>query len=324
MAFTLSRRIISPTLVKTGTGSTSPTGGTDDLLTTGNPIKFTPNVSFVNIRHHTSSFTKRVGIPARRVWDIALEFYMAGSGGAGTTAINGFASIDALLKAAAMNRAAASGTITYTPATMAQLTKCEIWNENHGVLHKAQNAVGNIVFEGVPTDGMKATWTGQGDYAEPTVAAVSGFTGGTDRAQPFLNIAGTVTSTSGTYTPVVSRVRWDRGVRVSEVEDANSSTGLKEVFIEDAEPTMSVSFALDSDASAAITYAEWYADWLAKTTHDFTFTLGTAAANRVQFATVQAQIQRLSLAEGRGYNLINIDYGVTHTTNETEFSIKIF
>lgn len=326
MAFTLVRSIISPTLVKSGTGSTSPSGGTDDLLTSGNPVKFTPNVSFINIRHHGSSFTKRVGIPARRVWDIGLEFYMQGSGGAGTAAINGFASIHALFKAAAMDGTAdaVGGTVRYTPATIAQLSKCEIWGENNGVLHKAQNCVGNIVLEGVPTDGMRATWTGQGDYAAPTVATISGFTGGTDRSEPFLNIAGTVNSTSGIYTPVVSRIRWDRGVRISEVEDANSSTGINQAFVADAEPVMSVSLAIDSDASATLLYNEWYSDFLAKTTHNVSWTLGTATANRVQFSNPQAQIQRIALAQGRDYMLLNVDYGVTHATNESEFTISIY
>ena len=151
MAFTKTLTQNSPTVVKMGVNSTTPTGGTDDLLTSGNPVKFQPNVSFINIRQHSNSFTKRVGIPARRFWDIGLQFYMQGSGGAGTIAINGYAAIDALLRSTGMAVASSGGTITYTPATptVAGTAKCEVWVENDGLLHKAQNSQGNIVFEGV-------------------------------------------------------------------------------------------------------------------------------------------------------------------------------
>lgn len=326
MAFSKTLTQNSPTVVKMGVNSTTPTGGTDDLLTSGNPIKFQPNVSFINIRQHSNSFTKRVGIPARRFWDIALQFYMQGSGGAGTIAINGYAAIDALLRSTGMAVAASAGTITYTPATptVAGTAKCEIWAENDGLLHKAQNSQGNITFEGVPTDGLRATWTGRGDYATPTVASISGFSGGTDRSEPFLNIAGTIiSSTSGTVTPVVSRLTWDRGVQLGQVDDANSSTGLKENFIRDASPTMTLVIAADKD-TGIITYDEWYTDWLNKTTHNVVFTQGTATANRCKFSAPQAQITRLSRSEGDGYLLMTVEYALTHTTNETEWSIAVF
>jgi len=316
----------SPTLVKMGTASTTPTGGTDDLLTSGNPVKFQPNVSFINIRHHSNSFTKRVGIPARRFWDIAMQFYMQGSGAGGTVAINGYAAIDALMRSAAMSMAAASGTITYTPATItvAGTAKCEIWNENDGLLHKAQNCQGNIVFEGVPTDGMRATWTGRGDYQVPTVATISGFTGGTDRSEAFLNIAGTIiSSSSGTITPVISRLTWDRGIQLGQVDDANSSTGLRENFVRDASPTMTLVMAADKD-TGGLQYDEFYADWLNKATHNIVFTQGTATGGRIRFTAAQAQITRLSRSEGDGYLLLTSEYALTHTTNETEFSIAIF
>lgn len=327
MAFTKSLTQVSPTVVKLGLNSTSPTGGTDDLLTNGPSPKFQPNVSFINIRHHSDSFTKRVGIPARRFWDIGLQFYAQGSGTGGALAVNGFAAIDALMRSAAMHMAGTTGgTITYQPATITQAgtAKCEIWVENDGLLHKAQNAQGNITFEGVPTDGLRVNWTGRGDYQAPTIAAISGFTGGTDRAEAFLNIAGTiVSSSSGTIVPVISRMTWDRGVQLGQVEDANSSTGLKENFIRDASPTMTLTIAADKD-TGGIEYQELYSDWLNKVTHNINFTHGTATGNRMLFTMPQAQINRLSRSEGDGYLLITLEYGITHTTDETEFTVKIF
>jgi plastocyanin len=326
MAFTKAISQISPTLVKLGTGSTTPVGGTNDLLTSGNPIKFQPNVSFINIRQHSSAYTKRQGIPARRFWDVTMQAYMQGSGSAGTIAVNGYTAIDALMRSAAINVAAAAGTIVYTPATItvAGTAKCEIWNENHGLLHKAQNCQGNIVWEGVPTDGMKMTYTGRGDYQVPSEASISGFTGGTDRAEAFLNIAGTVTSASGTYAPVISRMSFDRGIQLGQVDDANSSTGLRENFIRDANPTLTMVMAADSDNAATLLYSEWFNDWTNKVTHSVVFTQGTATANRCRFTFPQAQIQRLSKSEGDGYGLVTVEYGITHSTDNTEFQIDIF
>lgn len=326
MAFTKAISQISPTLVKMGTGSTTPVGGTNDLLTNGNPVKFQVNTSFIKIRHHSNSFTKRPGIPGQRYWDIALQSYLQGSGAAGTIAINGYAALDALMRSSGMSVTSSGGTLLYVPATIAHAgtAKCEIWNENHGLLNKAINCQGNIVMEGVPTDGMKINWTGRGDYAEPTLANISGFTGGTDRAEAFLNIAGTVVSTvGGTATPVVSRMTFDRGIELGKVDDAQSATGLKENFTKDATPKLTMVMALDTD-SAGLTYPKFLNDYHNKVTHAVNFTHGQTALNRCLFTFPQAQISRISGQEGDGYVLATVEYELTHSTDNSEFSIAIF
>lgn len=324
MAFTKIISQISPTVVKTGTGSTTPAGGTDDLLTTGNPVKFTPNVSRIRLESHGDSFTKRKGITAARYWDIALQFYMQGSGTAGDAVVNGFASISALLRAAAMTFADGASDLTYTPSTIATLEKCEIWGENNGLLHKALNCVGNIVLEGDPNGGLLATWTGRGDYAEPTIASISGFTGGTDRSQAFLNIGGTITPSGGSaYTPVITGFRFDRGVDVRQIPDANSATGIKEAFVANARPTMTLDIAIDKDGSANLTYPNIYAHLMASTVHDFEFTHGSGTGKEITFAATEAELTGFSLRDADGYLAGTLAYDVTHSTDEGEFSIVI-
>jgi len=327
MAFNEVLSQISPTLVKIG-GSVTPTGGTDDILTSGNSVKFTPKIDMIKLRQHSSSFTKRVGIPAARRWQVALQFYMQGSGGGGTVGVNGFAGIDALLQAGGMARATTAGTITYTPMPISSLGTAfaaTIWNEQDGLLHKTYNAVGNPVFEGVPTDGLKVTWTGQGDYEAPTQASISGFTGGTDRSEAFLGILGTITPSGGSgYTPVVSRVTFDRGIRIAEMPDSNASTGIKKSFIVDGNPTLTLVIAADSDNSANLTYNKLHTDWTGKVVHSVVFTQGTAVGSRCKYTLSQSQISDLSRTEGDGYHLINLSYDITNTTDDTDFSIAIF
>ena len=327
MAFTHVLNQISPTMVKTG-GSVTPTGGTDDLLTSGNSVKFTPRVDFIDIRQHSAAFTRRVGIPAARRWDVNMQYYLSGSGSLGTVAVNGFASMDALFQAAAMTRTANAGTsIVYTPMAISALgtsVACTIYNEQHGLLHKTYNAIGNAVFEGVPTDGMKVTWTGQGDYDPPTQASIAGFTGGTDRSEAFLSIAGTVTPNGGSpYVPVVSRMTFNRGVTVGEIEDANSATGIKRAFVRDATPSLTLSIAADSDNAANLTYNKLHTDFLAKTVHAVVFTCGQTVATRFVFSIPQAQIRNVSRAEGNGYQLVNVEYNATHSTDNSEFTITV-
>lgn len=327
MAFTEVLNQISPTLAKTG-GSVTPAGGTDDLLTSGNSVKFTPRFDFVDIRHHSAALTRRVGIPTARRWDLALQFYLSGSGALGTAAVNGYAAMDALMQAGAMTRTANAGTsLVYTPMAISSLgtsVYATIWNEQHGLLHKTYNAIGNPVFEGTPSDGMRVTWTGQGDYERPTSATISNFTGGTDRSEAFLNIAGTITPSGGTaYVPVVSRITWNRGVTVGEIEDSNSPTGIKRAFVRDATPSLTLSIAADSDGSANLTYNKLHADYEAKTVHAVVFTCGQTAAARVTFSSPQCQIRNISRAEGNGYQLINVEYNLTHTTDNNEFTITI-
>lgn len=329
MAFTKILSQISPTLVKIDSGSPGtvvPAGATDDLLTHGPSVKFTPRTTFIDIRHHSAAFTRRQGIPADRVWDISCQFYMQGSGALGTSAVNGYAAIDALMRAAVMTRTANAGTsLVYTPAAIGSHEKCVIYNENNGTLHKANDCQGNIVFEGTPTDGMNVTWTGIGTYTDPTIATISGFTGGTDRSEAFLSVAGTITPASGgaAYTPVIQSARFDRGVQLGKVSDANSATGVRENFARDAEPTLSMVLACDSDGSAGVTYAKFYSDYLAKINHTVAYTQGTTTGNKARFNFPQAQIRGLSRQEGDGYILLTVDYRITHTTDNSEFTITI-
>lgn len=316
----------SPTLVALDSGGTVvPVGGTNDLLTHGNPVKFTPQVGFIKIRHHSSSRTRHVGIPTDRTWAIELTGYMQGSGALGTVAVNGFASIDALLQAAGMTRTASAGTsITYAPTAIGSEQKAVIYNENGGWLHKGNNAQGNIVLEGVPTDGMTLTWTGNADYVEPNAASISGFTGGTDRTEAFLSIAGTITPSGGSaYVPIVSSMKFDRGIQIAKVTDANSSTGIREYFIGDAEPTLTAVIAMDNDTGSNLTYAKFHTDFLAKTVHNVTFTQGQAAANKCKFTVPQAQISALSRQEGDKYLLMTVEYIDTHTSADSEFSLVV-
>lgn len=324
MAFTHVKTMISPSVVKVG-GTSTPAGGTDDLLTTGSAVKFQPRVDFIRFDTHSDSFTKRKGVPAARVWDVSCTTYLQGSGALGTVAINGFASLNALFTAAMMTPTVTAGTsIAYAPATVAAsgTAKCVVWGENHGLLHKANNVVGNIVFTGQPTGGMEVAFTGVGDYAEPTVASISGFTGGATRFEPFLNVKGTITNSSGAYTPVITQVRFDRGVQTARILDANATTGIQENFVRDIRPSLTMSIAMDTGA-ANVTYPNIYANLFASSTHAVVFTVGTATGNKVAFSFPTAELTNVRLREGDGYLIGDLEYDVTHATDETEFSITI-
>lgn len=325
MAFTHVKSQISPSVVKTG-GAATPAGATDDLLTTGSPVKFSPRVDRVTFDSHGDSFTNRVGIAAARQWDVSYSFFMQGSGALGTTAINGFAAIDSTLRTAAMTLTAVAGTsLSYAPSTIATLEKQTVWGENHGALHKAANVVGNVVFRGEPTSGLQVSFTGIGDYAEPTLGNISGFAGGGVRHEAFLNVMGTITSSGTAYVPVITAMTFDRGIQTARIPDANSTTGIQESFVRDAIPTLNVSIAIDTQAAGAgvVTYPKLYADLTSVTTHQVEFTCGTAVGNKSKFTFPTAELTNITLREGDGFLIGDLAYNVTHATDETEFTIVI-
>ena len=87
--------------------------------------------------------------------------------------------------------------------------------------------------------------------------------------------------------------------------------------------SLTLSIAADSDGSANATYNKFHTDYLAKTVHGVVFTCGQTAATTTKFSLPQAQIRSLTRAEGNGYQLLNVEYNLTHTTDNSEFTITI-
>lgn len=328
MAFAKVVSQVSPSMAVLGV--TGPVAGTDDLLTTGSPIKFTPRMDFVDLRTHSTSFTKRTGIVTSRLWDISAEYYMMGNGTNGTAVTNGITSIKALLAMAAMTGTVGGATVTYAPSTItaaggSATGKGIIWGENNGLLHKGTACVGNVVLVGTPTDGWKANWTGVGIYAEPTLETIGGSwgTGLSNTAKAFLSTQGTIGIAGTNYTPVISRAEFNRGVVTGRVSDTNAATGINEVFPRDASPTLTLSIGMDTTASSStqLSAVTMYNHFTANTTHSVNYQTGTTAGNIWKLTCPKAQLRNIRYEEGDGYMLMRLEYNVTHSGENTEFTL---
>src|SRR5512139_44072 len=334
MAFTVNRSQYLGVAVEKETAEgtdPTPTGGTDDLIcyTNANPGEQTADR--IQLQPFTATFTKPQGLIGARLGEINLEFLMMPNGTPGTLE-NGTRSIAALFMAAGCvetNPAGTPSTLVYSPATVSQLTtfsgtsprsgSCTVYADHNGVLHKYTGVWGNMVVVGAPGAGLVCQFSGLGNYVAPTVGTVSGWTGGTNRATAFNGVACTIRRSGGTpYTVVGKEFRHDFGCAIDRITDFNNSTGLKGLLFGDRKPTLSMTIGLDNDGSAAITYAQFYSDWVGRVQHEVGWT-----HNNIVFNAPKLDIVNVRKGVDARHRTLRIDYEIVNTTAEADFSYVV-
>jgi hypothetical protein len=340
MAFTVNRASYLAVGVKKETteGTDSvPVGATDDLLcyTNANPGEQT--VERIQLQPFGATMTKPHGIMGAQFGEINLEFLFQPSGTAGTSAVNGYASIAALLQAAGCKETLVVGTpnsLVYAPATVTQLGTpsavspkcgpCSIYAEHDGLMNQYVGTWGNLVISGSPNTGLVAQFAGRAQYVAPTVATLSGWTGGTNRAAAFRGIGCTITPSGGSaYTGVVKSFKHDFGVAIDNITDCNNSTGLHGILFGDRKPTVEITIAADKDGSAALTYATMYANLAAGTQHAVAWTLGTVSGSKIAFAATQLDLISIRKGVDGHHRTITLQYEVVNSTPEADFSYTL-
>lgn len=300
----------------------APTGGTDDALLIDSPTPFTPNISFIRARDHGTEFTRRKGTPAKRKYDVRVQFRTQGSGAAGATA-NGFSGQDALVQAAGITSTKNAGTsIVWTPAARASLKSATVWTSEDGVRRKSQGVYGTLTMSGAPDGFVLSTFEGNGLYnavEDGANGTISGYTGGTARAEAFLNAAGTINNGSSMTSWVFDSFTFRTGSTNGDVDDANSSTGLNRLIFTDRDPDVEIVVMLDTDSSATIPFKTFEANLLAQTTHALTFSWGTTP-NKCTVSIPTAQLAGLRPDVKNGYRIARVQYVAQHATNNSEFS----
>ena len=139
----------------------------------------------------------------------------------------------------------------------------------------------------------------------------------------FLGVNMQITPSGGSaYTPVGSTFSFDAGTSFETVENFNSATGIEAIIHIDRNPSMTVSIAQDNYASAALTYANIFANIFAQTTHNVTFTLGSTNGNIATFTAPTAQLVDAQPRLNGGHRNIDLMYKVQGGSSaESEYSI---
>lgn len=327
MAFTISRAKIAPVLCKVestyGTDST-PTGASDALWTV-DATTVEPNIVPIDFDTNSSSFTRPPGQMGAAEMGLGFSFMLEGSSAPGTTHPIG----DVLQCCGITETASGTVSVTYTPAAISVLKSATAWAELHGVIHKVTGMYGNVSMSGNPRDGIRCTFNGRGLFQEATQGTIASFTPGTLRAKAFLNVTTTLTPSGGSaYTPVFQSFTFNRGASIQQVEDAVDSTGLDSLLFEDADPSLEMVIALDTDSGANLRYAGTAAQSMFRhlrevTTHAVAFSFGSVAGNQIAFSFPQAQLRSIRPGRRNGYNIVTLQYAVRHSTANSEFSITI-
>lgn len=367
MAFIVNRsstcRVLAKAELTSGAGvpgtNVTPVSGTDDLLafSNPNPLQVGTSVTDITANAFAGTFTKRPGVNTGQRALINLEFLMMGPGQitGSLHEVNGFKSIDALLMSCALLRTATTNSgITYVPVSIATLEafevstastfststpftgtgSCNIWVEYGGWTHKSQGVWGNVVFEGSPTTGLIARYSGIGNYNAPTALSLaSGFTGGSAYQQPFLGVSGQLTIYGDSaYTVVGHSFRFDTGTQISDIMDFNSTTGLKGFMVTDRRPSATLTIAAEAGGNAGstnATHAELFAAMTNQTNVAWSCAVGSGTGKVCTFTIGKGRITNIQVGNDSGHRTYEITIvpsgqgGDGTFTNQGEFQISI-
>lgn len=341
MAYTASRERIAPVYVKSqvnyGDVNAAP-GADDSLLTVDSPNVTSVSFDMIPYRPHSASLTRQLDLVGPQMANVALSFWMAGSGTAGSTNVNGFRSIAALWRASgAFETIANNVSITYTPASIAQMRAANpsatttgpanVWAEMDGALHKVNGVHGNMRMTGSPRSGVVCSFTGMGFYAAPTLSTIGTFTPGSLSYPLFRanNTSCTVAAGATTWAPVLQSFTFDTGADVQRIESANASTGIQEHIFVDRNPTLELTFAMTTAAGSTtvLSYADLHAHWAARTTHNVVIRFGAGTGGQCTLAAPKAQIVNLSPGVTNGVRTMTVSYKVQSDTNDAEWNLAI-
>lgn len=328
--FQPSRTRIAPVMAEVeatlGTDPT-PVAGTDDLLTFDSAVPWSLDVNRFELRPHGNSFTRGLDVIAQRFGRVRFRSLLQGSGTRGTETINGYKGLSACLQACGMTETATPATsIVLAPSTVAALKTSTLWVNHAGFIHKLNGCVGNVVMSGNPRGAIECDFDFMGSYVAPVAVSTTfdAFTGGTNRALPFLALVSPTINNGSAYTGFVFKsFRFDAGVQMEVMDNANDSNGFEMILNIDRAPTLNITIAQDNYASATITYDEWFTDLFASTTHNVSFTQGTASGKIIAFSFPTAQVVNVTPQANGGHREVSIDYKLQHATAESEWSITI-
>jgi hypothetical protein len=190
-----------------------------------------------------------------------------------------------------------------------------------------------MVLTGRPDGGLVGQFSGLGGYTAPAVGTYAAYAIPANRARAFINTGLTVTRNGGSaYTPVLKEFRFDGGATTERIMDANASTGLKAILFADRRATVGITIAADKDGSAALTFAQFNSDRIAKVPHKISSAFGTTGAGSVMTFTSPAgavsstngmEVDTIRWGMDGGHRTIVIDYLSSSTTNEGEYSLAL-
>ena len=326
MAFTISRSKKAPAICKiesTYGSDPTPTGAADAFHTIDSAVTAAPNVSRIDFNTHGTSFTRPVGQMGARTVGQRLNFMFEGAGTSAGTAHT----TTALLRCCGLLETVSAGvSVTYAPQTIIGMESSTLVVEHDGVLHETNGFYANIRMVAGPRDGIRCSVDGRGLYQEPLQGTIDGHAPGTLLAKAFLNVGLTITPSGGSaYTPVLKSWSFNRGVVMEDVEDANSTTGINRLLITDADPTIELSMALDTDSGANLTYAGTattaiFENLQNATTHAVAFSHAAGGTgNTLAFSGPTLQLVNAAPAVAGGHRNVTLSYAARHATADTEF-----
>lgn len=346
MSYTPSRERIAPVLVKAesieGTEATSMSGSSDALLTVDSPNVASPSFDLIPYRPHSATLTRPKDLIGPQMTNVSLSFWMAGSGQAASRAVAGFDAIAALWTAAGARLTASSGTtLTFSPATIAQLGTISnsspwagpatIQAEMNGVLHKTTGVRGNMRMTGSPRSGVVCTFTGMGFYFLPTIGTISGFVP-PSLTYPIMRGANVATITEGSkvFAPVLQSFTFDTGSDTQRIESINAETGIARHITIDRNPTLELTIAMTTAAEAngaagtgVIGYPGFFSNWSGTTTHAVSITFGTGTGRVCTLSVPFGQITNITHGVTNGVRTMTIAYKCTNATADAEWSLAI-
>lgn len=260
--------------------------------------------------------------------NVRINGILQGSGTLGSRTPASFAGQDAIFRAAGIKSTAtpSTGPIAYTEQSMSSLESVWLDCEHDGYTQEVGGCVGNLVISAAAQSRVTYSFTGSGHYRALAAGNLGSSISLTDRSEVFNGYTGGIKPSDGsTYDKagglVLDGFEFNRGVQIQMERDAGGTYGIGSFFIPDARPTLRVTIAADT-ASANLDITDIPPDITGRTDHGVEFLYGTNP-NAMRFAFPTAQLLNWTTGNVNGYQVLNLEYLISHSTAESAFTIDV-
>jgi hypothetical protein len=297
----------------------APAPATDGFLIYNDGSPIATETETINLTELTGAYTKRKSLIGRQLYQWNGTTMLQASGTAGTAP-----SIDKMFKGCALGATIAADTsVKYEPVSTSFATT-NIYTDLDGLEYQLTDGFGTFVMSGSAGQGVECAFSYSGVYNVPVATTSFGsFTAGDNNAETMklvaLEIGSWVTGSADKL--VFKSFSFDRGLTIGERTDANSSTGLIGLAVEDSNPTLQVVVEAKTQLNAQGVEDLW-ADLTGSNTKQVTWTHGSGAGKLITFDFPQAQLTNIGVADGDGgIRTWTLDYKIGHTGDDVEFSM---
>lgn len=292
------------------------TYGTDSIPDTANNaiLALNPNVKAAGEkleRNPAMGNLGRLGALIGKQWvELTFSVELKGSG-----TIDAAPRIGDILESCAMAETVNAGvSVVYNPVSTG-IKSCTIYAYFDGILHKITGCRGTFEIIAAAGQIVMLNFTMQGLYQAPIDTAFPGSVTYESTIPPvFKNASFTLNAIS---TLVVQQLQVALQNELSQSDDVNAATGIKEISIVDRNPIGS----FNPEVPAIAAY-DFHADWAAASKRALSAVVGSAEGNKITISAPKVTLDEMGPGDRNGILIYDIPISLAIDSGDDEMELK--